>query len=120
MAKPTLKHWRGPVNLVLGLWLLVSPWVLKYQSEKTLMWSAVIFGTLIAVIAAGALFRVAMWQEWGNVVLGICALIAPWMSENASTAATSSAVITGGAVAVMALWALATDEATEDPRSPAT
>lgn len=29
----TVKHWQDPVNLVLGLWMLVSPWVLGHQAE---------------------------------------------------------------------------------------
>jgi SPW repeat len=26
----SIKHWQDPVNLILGLWLIVSPWALKY------------------------------------------------------------------------------------------
>ena len=29
------KQWEDWVNLVLGIWLCVSPWVLKFDSDQT-------------------------------------------------------------------------------------
>ena len=48
-----VKHWQDPVNLVLGLWMLVSPWVLAYQAETNPTWNAVALGILIAASALG-------------------------------------------------------------------
>jgi hypothetical protein len=110
MAKPTIKHWQDPVNLVLGLWLLVSPWVLKYQTETSLMWSAVGLGGLIAVIAALALSKAAAWQVWSSLVLGLCTLVAPWLHEYAPGIPLANAVVIGGAVAALSLWTLTTDK----------
>ena len=50
-----VKHWQDPVNLVLGLWMIVSPWVLAYQAEPRPMWNSVIVGILIAAAAVYAL-----------------------------------------------------------------
>jgi len=49
---PTLEEW---VNLVLGAWLLVSPWVLGFSTATALMWNAVLIGALIVVSASWAL-----------------------------------------------------------------
>jgi hypothetical protein len=35
-----VKHWQDPVNLILGLALLASPWVLGYQGEQSATWNA--------------------------------------------------------------------------------
>jgi len=81
MANPSVKHWQDPVNLILGLWLIASPWILEYQTETYALWSAVCLGILVAATAIAALFRVRAWEEWANLVLGVCAVISPWDVE---------------------------------------
>jgi SPW repeat len=121
MANPTVKHWQDPVNLMLGLWLIASPWILRYQSETYALWSAVGLGVLVAASAIAALFRVKAWEEWANVVLGLAAIASPWILRfSESVVATSNTVIIGIVVAALALWALATDKDIGGWWSPAT
>jgi hypothetical protein len=106
-----VKHWQDPVNLVLGLWLLVSPWALRYAGEAGPMWNAVIVGTLIGVVALYALFRVFAWEEWANAVFGAWMVISPWvLGFSGSFAAMLNAVIVGVVVFALAIWALGTDK----------
>lgn len=42
--------------LILGLWVLISPWALGFSSFNTAMWSNVIAGVLIIVCALWELF----------------------------------------------------------------
>jgi hypothetical protein len=117
----TVKHWQDPVNLILGLWVLVSPWALGHQAETNPTWNAVILGILIAAVALFALFRVMAWQEWVNLVLGIWLAISPWMlGFSGLVAAMWNALIVGAVVAVLALWALGTDKDIGGWWSPAT
>jgi hypothetical protein len=123
MAKATMKHWQDPVNLVLGLWLIVSPWIRGFQAERASLWSAVILGILVAATAVTSLFRVRAWEEWANVVLGVCVIICPWVLRFTQYATpTWNAVITGIIIAALALWALGTDKHIGGwwTRSPAT
>jgi len=107
----SIKHWQDPINLILGIWMIVSPWVLGYSMEATPTWNAVILGILIGVAALFALYRVMAWEEWGNVVLGLWLLISPWvLSFSSIRSAMSNAVIVGIVVAILALWALGTDK----------
>jgi hypothetical protein len=107
----TIKHWQDPLNLVLGLWMLVSPWVLGHQAETPPTWNAVILGILIAGAALFALFRVMAWEEWVSVAFGIWLVISPWLlGFSALVTAVWNAVIVGVIVAALALWALATDK----------
>src|SRR5437763_8336089 len=79
MPNTSIKHWQDPLNLILGIWMIVSPWALRYQTDMTLnavmsnaaTSNAVILGILIAAAALVALFRVMAWEEWVNVVLGV-------------------------------------------------
>ena len=120
MAK-TVKHWQDPVNLLLGLWLIASPWALGFSAEVNPTWNAVIFGLLIAAVSLVALFRVMAWEEWVNLAAGIWLLISPWVLGFSGIAmALYNAVIVGVVVAVLALWALGTDKDIGGWWSPAT
>lgn len=117
----TVKHWQDPVSLILGLWLIASPWVLGHAAEARPMWNAVILGVLVAAAALIALFRVMAWEEWVNLVFGVWLLLSPWvLAFGGLAAAMWNAVIVGAAVAVLALWALATDKDIGGWWSPAT
>lgn len=120
MAK-SMKHWQDPVNLILGLWMIVSPWVLKHQAEANPTWNAVIVGIIIALAALVALFQVMAWEEWANVVLGVWLVISPWvLGFSGLGAAMWNAVIVGIVVAALALWTLGTDKDIGGWWSPAT
>jgi hypothetical protein len=87
-------HWPDWANLVLGIWLFISPWALGFASSgpsggtnaapgggsalSSASWDAWIVGILIALVAISALSRMALWQEWVNLILGAWVVIAPW------------------------------------------
>jgi SPW repeat len=117
----SIKHWQDPINLILGIWMIVSPWVLRYSTDANPTWNAVILGILIGVAALFALYRVMAWEEWGSVVLGVWLVISPWvLGFSANTNAMSNAIVVGIIVAVLALWALGTDKDIGGWWSPAT
>ena len=55
VALTAFRPWEEWVNLVLGAWLLVSPWLLGFSAVTALMWNAVLIGALIIVCAGWAL-----------------------------------------------------------------
>jgi len=44
--------WEEWLNLIVGLWTLVSPWVLGFQENTTAMTVCVVVGLLVAILAA--------------------------------------------------------------------
>lgn len=44
--------WEEWLNLIVGLWVLVSPWVLKFQGATHAMTVHVIVGAAVAILAA--------------------------------------------------------------------
>ncbi|MEK9278606.1 SPW repeat protein [Bradyrhizobium sp. ISRA442] len=44
-------EWEEWVNLVLGVWVLVSPWVLGFAAQSAAGWAHVIAGLIVAVLA---------------------------------------------------------------------
>jgi hypothetical protein len=51
------RPWQEGVNILLGAWLLVSPWVLGFRANPSLMWSAVLIGVLVIIGSAVSLLR---------------------------------------------------------------
>lgn len=91
------------VNIVAGLGLLLSPWYLGFSSEVYAAWNAWIVGAAVAVIAAAALFAFHEAEEWVNLVVGLWAVVAPWvLGFSAVTAAMWVHMIAGIVVAVVA------------------
>lgn len=111
--------WQDLVNLVLGVWLFISPWALGFTSPAA-AWDAWVFGVIVAAISIGAMTQFALWQEWVNVVVGIWLLISPWVLGFAGvdTAAEMwNFVAVGIVVGVLALWDAMSHR--EQPRVPA-
>ncbi len=99
-------------NIVLGIWLIVSPWFLGYGGLAAATWDAVVVGAGIAVIA---IIRTARPEQtrplgWLNVLLGLWLIISPWVVSvnHARPAPYWNDVIIGIAVAVLAWIATST------------
>ena len=98
-------EWQDAANLVFGVCLIVSPWVLSYAANQTPMMNAVIVGAVIALSAACALYAFQIWEEWLNVVLAAWLIVSPWvLGFSVFQSATISHVVTGVLVGVLALW----------------
>lgn len=96
------------VNIAAGLGLLLSPWYLGYAAETYAAWNAWIVGAGVAVIAAVALFAFHKTEEWVSLLLGVWAILAPWLLGFAAVSMAATVhVIAGLVVAIVAavnLW----------------
>ena len=111
--------WRGAVtaasvlNLLAGIWLIVSPFALDYVAGDS-RWNPVVCGALVAFLA---LMRVmgayrAAWLAWISVALGAWMFASGfWLAE--SLAASWNAWLLGLFVIVLALLGI---DATEEGR----
>jgi hypothetical protein len=100
------------INILLGLWLVVSPWVFQYDGRAAAL-SSVTVGALIALLAA---IRVASLHNSAglsgiNLLLAFGTAAAPWVYGYAiNTGALWNNVSVGALVAVLSvLSAIATD-----------
>jgi len=67
------------INLILGVLLLISPWVLGFSAVAAATWTAVILGVVIAADSIWALVQQRdKAPEWVDLVLGVLAFISPW------------------------------------------
>ncbi len=55
LALQEIKPWEEWINLIAGIWLLLSPWLYGYASQSNLLWNSVFFGLAIAILSGLAL-----------------------------------------------------------------
>ena len=104
VAKP-VDRFQDWINLVLAVFLFISPWLFSFAAEARPSWNAWACGVIIAALAISALAWFAEWEEWINVALGVWLVIAPsvlWF--RATAAAMWTHVILGVVIAAFAAW----------------
>lgn len=84
--------WQDTVSLLLGVWLIFSPWILGFTGTPVAMWNAVLFGVLIAIMALMALIEFQEWEEWADMVIGAWLIVSPWVLGFATMYATDGAM----------------------------
>jgi hypothetical protein len=105
IGKRLTVQWKDAVNLVLGLWLIASPWALGFATEQAPMWNASVVGVIIAVAALAALIAFHKWEEWVEAAFGLWLIVSPYLLGFAvQTNATWNHVLVGIIVAGLAIW----------------
>ena len=102
-------HWQDPMNAVLGVAILASPWAHGYQVARVPMANAVIVGASLFTIAVGAAVVGRMWVEWAVAALGDWLIVAPWVLDFRHEDASSTAIGFGIVVLALGLWYLLGD-----------
>jgi hypothetical protein len=97
------KQWEDWASWILGIWLLLSPWALLFESESTAVGNAVVLGLLIILVEVVELSVFREWEEWINIILGTWLVASPWALGIASTAARWNFIAVGALVLVLAL-----------------
>ncbi len=91
------------VNVLLGIWVLISPFMVQFARLPAAMWNNVIVGIVIALLA---LIRTSTpWQSgwsWANVILGIWMIISPFALGAMTTAILWNNIILGIVIALVA------------------
>ena len=104
------RRWQDRANLVLGAWLLVSPWVLDYV-RTTAAWNAYFLGAGIFVVAVIARYVPKGWEELINTALGVWLVVSPFVLGFTSMETVAlHTVVVGILVAALAIWAMWSDK----------
>lgn len=88
--------------IVLGVWLITSPFALDYRSAA-LTWSDVISGGLIIALAAVTLVRGWAWSPWASSLVGVWLLFAPLVFWAPTAAASTNDTLAGALVIAFVL-----------------
>jgi hypothetical protein len=115
-TESTSNKWQDWINLILAIWLFISPWVLSFAPGSTgpvsepAAWTAWVLGVVIGVFSIAALVRAQPWEEWINLIAGALLFISPWVLTYyaASQAALWNALVIGAVTFILAIWDLNT------------
>ena len=102
-------RWDSGSNAVLGIWLLLAPFVLMYGVSAA-TWNDIVLGVLIATLGAVRAFGAyrASSLSWTNGVLGAWLIAAPFVLGYAANAAALWNDVIVGLVVMVLAWRSAT------------
>jgi SPW repeat len=100
------KQWEDWCSWLLGLWLCISPWALRFDLEPTATRTAVITGILIILAEMMTLSVYQAWEEWINVIIAAWLTICPWVLGISFSAARANLVVVGLLVMAFAFYEL--------------
>jgi hypothetical protein len=123
--KPLIyRHWQDWADLLLGLAVLLSPWLLGFIDAPAPMWNAVMVGAAIMALSAFAIARLEPWEEWLNIALGLWLIVSSWLLDySVAHQAVAAHVGLGLLITLMAaseLWEESQGRATPDSPSDGT
>ena len=112
------RSFRSPswLNVLLGAWLFISPWLLDYTSTGDAAANAWIVGGAIAVLAAIVAVTGVRAIAWSNIALGVWLFISPWVvGFTGLQGASWNAWIVGGLVVIVAAVSASAGGAVRQP-----
>ncbi|HVO41642.1 MAG TPA: SPW repeat protein [Aggregatilineales bacterium] len=101
-------RWQDWLNLLLGIWLVISPWVgVTMSRSNPAAVNSYIFGVLVIIFALTAMSqRNQAWEEWLNLIFGLWLILAPFALHFTDQAgAMWNQIVVGIIIGISALWA---------------
>jgi SPW repeat len=102
-----IQHWQDAASLLLGVWLVVSPFVLGFAGAD--VWITIVLGLCVIVAAVEGFVLPSYLEEWAEILFGLALVMAPWTVGYESVSATVSSAVSGILVILLAIWELQTD-----------
>ena len=96
--------WASGINLILGVWLFISPWIIAYVASEA-RWNDLIVGAAIVLFSWIRLVsrdRTGV-PSWINLLLGLWLIFAPFVMHYVSNGQRWNSVVVGVIVAVLAI-----------------
>ena len=99
---------------LLGLALIVAPFVLGFNDGSTAMWSSIVLGAVILVVSVleGVLRDLSTWEYWLAGLAGILAVVAPFVLQfNTAVQSTPmwTSIILGALVTLLCIFELSAE-----------
>lgn len=102
------------IIILVGLWLIVSPFILGYAGIDAALWNSLIVGVIVVGIALvrGLSDESPHWLSWISVVLGLWLIVAPFvLAFNGLNLQHWNTTLTGIVLASLAAWSALTPTA---------
>ena len=94
--------WKDSIELVIGLWLLLSPIALGFFSNPVASVTTILIATVVFFVSQLGLANQQPWEEWVNLIAAVVLIISPWlMGYSSVVAATWNAIACGGLLVLL-------------------
>lgn len=99
--------WASWINVILGIWLIIAPWVLGFAGTSTdATWNSVILGIAVLILGYLGATTTSAAPCWWNIVLGIWLIISPYaLRFNGTPRAEPNTMLFGVIIGILALVA---------------
>src|SRR5215471_19381253 len=88
MEIPEAWAWEDWIDMVLGAWLAISPWVLGFaDGDPAATRNALIVRIAVAALSALTFLAYSVIEEWVDVVLGLWLILSPWVLSGSGNGA---------------------------------
>ena len=94
-------------NMILGLALMIAPFVLGYNTNTTALWSSVLIGAVVALASGYKAYTKAtdLWKDWVDIVAGAIAIVMPFVfGFNTLAVALWTCIVIGAVVVAVAAY----------------
>jgi FtsH-binding integral membrane protein len=98
--------WASWITMVMGVWLIISPWVIGFADRPVALWNTLILGVLVLLAAIYTRRTPAAGPSLWNVVMGVWLILSPLFLGYSDTGIVLiNDVVPGIVVAVLGLAA---------------
>jgi hypothetical protein len=96
------------LNLLVGIWLIATPFVMKFTYLTSPMWNDIIFGAIIAVFAIIKIYSPmrALSLSWLNAIIGLWLILSPLFINYPDLNSQWSNVISGVLVVIFGTFSV--------------
>ena len=100
--KSSVPGWKNSIELVVGLWLLLSPLALGFFSNPVASIVTILVATVVFFVSQLGIANQQPWEEWVNLIAAVFLISSPWLFGYASIAtATWNSILCGGLLVLL-------------------
>lgn len=94
------------INLLAGIWLIVSPFVFRYAAGTAVARNNVLLGVIVAILAIiGLALNNEVWSRWLNFIAGIWLIVSAFIAGYAITPGMAiNNIIVGALIIGFSAW----------------
>lgn len=116
-----IMKWRNAINALIGIWFIISPWVMGFSHVTAAVWTSVVLGAVLLIVSFWAAMRkdssgFGVWQTWVSLIMGIWFIVQPFAFTLGKANAWES-VILGAIVILLNIWTMSASEHSTSNRS---
>jgi len=100
------KEWHDWGSLLLGIWLCVSPWVLRFTADSTATNTVLYVGFLVIAAEVFTLSALGIFEEFIDAALGAWLLVSVWLLDISTATARVDMIVSGLVVLIFSFYTI--------------